>query len=106
MQDTIKEVKEAQARFKREYGTVGSKGDVFAKHIKDHLKDGELPHCKICGMNIDEIYDKALWANNTVCPNCGDPADQNIRAAETGYSYCTGKCASEHVKANAPPGGY
>lgn len=38
-----------------------------------------------------------LWKNNVECPQCGKEASQLIRAVETGYSYCSSKCASEHV---------
>jgi len=44
---------------------MGKKNDVFVEHIKSHLrqmyKDDKIPRkvcCKICGMSIDEIYDR------------------------------------------------
>lgn len=47
-----------------------------------------------------------------VCPYCNKQLDDSdieknqIKACETGYYYCSDKCAEEHVKENKPPGGY
>lgn len=33
-----------------------SKGNVFVRHIKNHLEKGQVVICKICGKTVDEIY--------------------------------------------------
>lgn len=40
-----------------------------------------------------------LWAENEVCghPLCDKKADHEIRSCETGLSYCSHECASNHV---------
>jgi len=53
-----------------------------------------------------EIKKGDLWENNETCPNCGDKANQDIKAVETGNSYCSNECASKHVNENVPEGGY
>lgn len=41
---------------------------------------------------------KGLWKNNAECPNCGNKIiNHNICSIETGYDYCSDKCALEHV---------
>ncbi|MFX0132013.1 MAG: hypothetical protein ACFFDN_00075 [Candidatus Hodarchaeota archaeon] len=46
-----------------------------------------------------------LWYNNEECPNCGKEPNQEIRACETGYSYCCENCAKEHVNNTYTEGG-
>lgn len=29
---------------------------IFVEHIEDHLKEGDVVLCKICGKSIDEIF--------------------------------------------------
>jgi len=41
---------------------------------------------------------KKLFEGNTRCPECGGFANQDIRSCETGLSYCSHECATEHVK--------
>ena len=36
------------------------KNSIFINHIKDHLKDGEVVICKICGKSSDEIINDAM----------------------------------------------
>ncbi|MHA1225201.1 MAG: hypothetical protein ACTSPV_00495 [Candidatus Hodarchaeales archaeon] len=43
-------------------GNQPSKEKVFVRHIENHLKDMKIKGkviCKICGKNIDEIYQEA-----------------------------------------------
>lgn len=59
--------------------------------------------------NVNKMMEEkknALWKNNEQCPECGQKANQEIRACETGYSYCSEECATKHVNDNAPEGGY
>ena len=52
------------------------------------------------------MKDTKLWKNNKYCPMCGDEADPQIYSCETGFDYCSMKCAEQHVKVCAPPQGY
>jgi len=45
-----------------------------------------------------------LWAYNERCPWCGDEANHDIKACETGLSYCSQECARLHVKQLADAG--
>lgn len=67
-------------------------------------------YCPKCGLLVIACYNpnqkENLWENNEVCPECGQDANQEIRACETGKSYCSEECATKHVIDNAPEGGY
>ena len=45
-----------------------------------------------------------LWAYNERCPNCGvEITNHDIKACETGLSYCSHECAYEHVNSLEGP---
>jgi len=44
------------------------------------------------------VFEYKLWHENERCPVCGFPVNPQIRAAETGYNYCSHECALTHVK--------
>ncbi len=67
--------------------------------------------CPRCGEDVSRTVTSFLetpghWFGNTICPNCLSPADPKIAACETGFNYCSGECAKEHVEAHRPEGGY
>jgi len=35
-----------------------TKDDVFIKHIQAHLQEGDKVICKICGKDVDSIYEE------------------------------------------------
>ena len=44
------------------------------------------------------LSQKPLWENNKECPECGMPIfDNDIKACETGFSYCSEDCCNKHV---------
>jgi len=44
---------------------------------------------------------KSLWENNIECANCGvfipEANRKKFRACETGFNYCSDRCAEDHV---------
>lgn len=51
---------------------------------------------------MENTEKKELWAYNTSCPHCGSTIEDpsKFQAAETGLSYCSGRCAKIHVNEN------
>lgn len=44
-----------------------------------------------------------LYHVNEQCPTCGDDADPDIRAVETGLRYCSADCAGAHINRHRDP---
>lgn len=75
--------------------------EITCKLIKNALNDPDWDYalneklcrgdCNNCPHHIKE---------DEICPNCGQKANQEIRACETGKSYCSEECASKHVNEN------
>ena len=76
------------------------------KDIRDNLKRAtEKFENALKKLNFGAKMSK-LWEFNVECPECGKKTNHQIKACETGLSYCSEECMKIHVNKNAPEGGY